>query len=57
MVDTADLKSADRKVMGVRVSPEAQDLVVVAQLARAPGCGPGCRGFKSRQSPIEKINK
>ena len=25
MVDTADLKSADRKVMGVRLSPEALD--------------------------------
>src|SRR5689334_1339400 len=26
-------------------------MVAVAQLARAPGCGPGCRGFKSRRSP------
>ena len=26
-------------------------LVIVAQLVRAPGCGPGGRGFKSRLSP------
>ena len=24
----------------------------VAQLVRAPGCGPGCRGFDSRRSPF-----
>ena len=28
-----------------------QNLVTVAQLVRAPGCGPGGRGFESRQSP------
>ena len=26
-------------------------MVAVAQPGRAPGCGPGCRGFKSRRSP------
>ena len=26
-------------------------LVGVAQLVRAPGCGPGGRGFKSHRSP------
>ena len=26
-------------------------MVGVAQLVRAPGCGPGGRGFKSRRSP------
>ena len=26
-------------------------MVGVAQVARAPGCGPGGRGFKSRRSP------
>ena len=26
-------------------------MVVVAQLVRAPGCGPGGRGFKSRHPP------
>ncbi len=51
MVDTADLKSAERKFMGVRLSPEAQEMVAVAQLARALGCGPRSRGFKSRQLP------
>jgi hypothetical protein len=25
--------------------------VSVAQLVRAPGCGPGCRGFESLHSP------
>src|SRR5581483_8658003 len=28
-----------------------QSLVGVAQLVRAPGCGPGCRGFESPHSP------
>ncbi len=27
------------------------DMVVVAQLVRAPGCGPGGRGFKSHLPP------
>ena len=27
----------------------------VAQLVRAPDCGSGCRGFKSRLSPINSI--
>ena len=27
-------------------------MVGVAQLARAPGCGPGGRGFESRLSPF-----
>ena len=31
-----------RSILGVRF-----DMVVVAQLVRAPGCGPGGRGFKS----------
>jgi hypothetical protein len=26
-------------------------MVAVAQLVRAPGCGPGGRGFKSHQPP------
>jgi hypothetical protein len=26
-------------------------MVGVAQLVRAPGCGPGCRGFESPRSP------
>src|SRR5580658_1248116 len=26
-------------------------MVGVAQLVRAPGCGPGCRGFESHRSP------
>lgn len=29
-------------------------MVVVAQLVRAPGCGPGGRGFKSHLPPIDK---
>ena len=28
-------------------------MVGVAQLVRAPGCGPGGRGFKSHHSPTE----
>jgi hypothetical protein len=28
-------------------------MVGVAQLVRAPGCGPGCRGFESHRSPHE----
>lgn len=55
MVDTADLKSAERKFMGVRLSPEAQVMVAVAQLARALGCGPRSRGFKSRQLPLYSV--
>lgn len=27
-------------------------MVSVAQLVRAPGCGPGGRGFKSPRSPL-----
>lgn len=56
MVDTADLKSAERKFMGVRLSPEAQEMVAVAQLARALGCGPRSRGFESRQLPKSREN-
>tara|TARA_Y100000590_G_scaffold190409_2_gene216723 strand:+ start:38701 stop:38907 length:207 start_codon:yes stop_codon:yes gene_type:complete len=29
-------------------------MVGVAQLVRAPGCGPGGRGFKSRPSPKDR---
>ena len=29
-------------------------MVAVAQLVRAPGCGPGGRGSESRLLPIEK---
>ena len=29
-----------------------KNMVGVAQLVRAPGCGPGGRGFKSHHSPI-----
>ncbi len=29
-------------------------MVGIAQLVRAPGCGPGGRGFKSRYSPFPK---
>ncbi len=31
------------------------DMVSVAQLVRAPGCGPGGRGFKSHRSPHKKL--
>ena len=37
-----------RRVPGVR---RLSDVVAVAQLVRAPGCGPGGRGFKSHQPP------
>lgn len=30
-------------------------MVLVAQLGRAPACGAGCRGFKSRPAPQNKI--
>jgi hypothetical protein len=30
-------------------------MVGVAQLVRAPGCGPGCRGFESPRSPPSRI--
>ena len=30
-------------------------MVGVAQFGRAPGCGPGGRGFKSHHSPHKKI--
>ena len=56
MVDTVDLKSADRKIVRVRFSPGAQ-MVAVAQLVRALGCGPRGCGFKSRQPPIIKAQK
>ena len=32
-------------------------MVGVAQLVRAPGCGPGGRGFKSHHSPKSKPKK
>jgi hypothetical protein len=35
-----------------RIPPPA--MVGVAQLVRAPGCGPGCRGFESHRSPHVK---
>ena len=31
-------------------------MVVVAQLVRAPGCGPGGRGFKSPQPPHSPLS-
>src|SRR6266536_1818545 len=31
------------------------DLVIVAQLVRAPGCGPGGRGFESPRSPQGRV--
>ena len=34
-----------------RGAPSPTDMVAVAQLVRAPGCGPGGRGFKSPRSP------
>ncbi len=33
-------------------SPLMGRMVGVAQLVRAPGCGPGGRGFKSHRSPF-----
>src|SRR5260370_27385274 len=30
-------------------------MVGVAQLVRAPGCGPGCRGFESHRSPRSRL--
>src|SRR5579864_8024579 len=30
---------------------DSATMVGVAQLVRAPGCGPGCRGFESPRSP------
>ena len=32
-------------------------MVGVAQLVRAPGCGPGGRGFKSHRSPQNEMDK
>ena len=47
--------SADRtRCAMLEVHREAECLTVVvavAQLVRAPGCGPGGRGFKSPRSP------
>ncbi len=38
--------------MGYRsVCHNGHALVAVAQLVRAPGCGPGGRGFEPRRSP------
>jgi hypothetical protein len=34
-----------------RANQDERIAVDVAQMARAPGCGPGGRGFKSRHSP------
>ena len=31
-------------------------MVGVAQLVRAPGCGPGGRGFKSHHSPNKQLS-
>ena len=31
-------------------------MVGIAQLVRAPGCGPGGHGFKSRYSPLKIVN-
>ena len=35
----------------IRLPSERRDVVGVAQSVRAPGCGPGGRGFESRRSP------
>ncbi len=32
-------------------------MVGVAQLVRAPGCGPGGRGFEPRHSPIRPLEQ
>src|SRR5262245_22316827 len=34
-----------------KLEPSGACMVGVAQLVRAPGCGPGGRGFKSHHSP------
>ncbi len=44
-----------RKYSGSATLAHDLDLVVgVAQLVRAPGCGPGGRGFNSHHSPQKK---
>ncbi len=42
--------------MGVRVPP-SQPMVTVAQLAVAPGCGPGGRGFEPHRPPLRSCPK
>ena len=39
------------------VSPVIRAMVAVAQPGRAPVCGTGGRGFKSRRSPNIDLNK
>ena len=66
-VDTPDLKSVARMSVRVQFPPVASEskrrasetsgngwaknMVDVAQLVRAPGCGSGGRGFETHHSP------
>jgi hypothetical protein len=47
-------RAGDAILVNSRAMPLGQRafcMVGVAQLVRAPGCGPGCRGFESHHSP------
>ncbi len=39
-------------LFGGLLEPLIVIMVDVAQLARVPGCDPGCRGFESRHPPF-----
>ena len=54
------LRSAPGTLL-IRLTPRGRRLasagmVGVAQLVRAPGCGPGGRGFESPRSPVESLS-
>ncbi len=41
----------EQEVAGSNPAFPTEWLAPIAQLVRAPGCGPGGRGFESRRSP------
>ncbi len=48
-------KGIDNELIIIRnIHPYLSYMVGVAQLVRAPGCGPGGRGFKPHHSPLIK---
>jgi hypothetical protein len=45
----------ESRCLGVTAWEAWPFVVGVAQSVRAPGCGPGGRGFKSRRSPLRNV--